>query len=331
MSPATQPEPRAAGVRRVVVVGFAGVQALDLLGPIEVLHTASRIAGEVSGYEIEVVAPGPIQTSSGIGLESKPLSSARGPIDTLLVAGGTGVVAAAQDSILIEWIAGAAERSRRVTSVCTGAFLLARTGLLEGRSATTHWASCELLAESYPGVRVEPDRIFVRDGELWTSAGVSAGMDLALALVEEDLGHAIAVETARWLVLFAKRPGGQAQFSSALDLQRSERRPLRAVQDWIASNLEADLSVERLAERAGMSVRGFSRAFSRELGITPASYVEAVRIEHARGALESSQAKVETIACRSGFGTPETMRRAFGRRLGVSPAEYRDRFAALNP
>jgi transcriptional regulator GlxA family with amidase domain len=180
-------------------------------------------------------------------------------------------------------------------------------------------------------VRVEPDRIFVRDGNVWTSAGVSAGMDLALALVEDDLGHAVAVEVARWLVLFSKRPGGQAQFSRALELQRSEIRPLRDVQEWIEHNLDRELPVELLAQRAGMSLRGFARAFRREVGITPASYVEAVRVERARAALESTEAKVETIARSTGFGTPETMRRAFARRLGVSPAEYRERFAALTP
>lgn len=310
-------------------LAFPGVQGLDLVGPVEVFHAASRIAGG-GAYEIEVVGCGRVCTSSVFELRTEPLAAAAGAIDTLIIPGGTGVGAAEQDAELIAWIRDAALRSRRVASVCTGAFLAAKAGLLEGRSATTHWASCGRLASRYPGVTVEPDRIFVRDGNVWSSAGVTAGMDLALALVEEDLGRRVALETARWLVLFSKRPGGQAQFSSALELQRAEILPLRDVQDWIAHNLGAELTVERLAERAGMSVRGFARAFKREVGLTPASYVEAVRVEHARGALESTSVKVEAIAHSSGFGTPETMRRAFARRLGVSPGEYRQRFAALD-
>jgi transcriptional regulator GlxA family with amidase domain len=329
-----------AAPHRVVALAFDRVQALDLVGPLEVFSTATRIlrarggdqaARDHPGYELTVVSPGPVQTTSGLEIGSLPLVSADRQIDTLVVAGGSGVRAAADDETLIGWLQEAAGRSRRVASVCTGALLLARAGLLDGRSATTHWASCDLLAERHPAVEVEPDRIFVRDGDVWTSAGVSAGMDLALALVEDDHGHALSVEVARWLVLFAKRPGGQAQFSAALEMQRSELRPLRDVQEWIEHNLERELPVEVLAERAGMSLRGFARAFRREVGLTPAAYVEAVRVERARLALESTTAKVATIARSSGFGTPETMRRAFARRIGVSPAEYRDRFAALSP
>ena len=314
--------------RRVVALAFDRVQALDLVGPLEVFTTATRIAQE-GAYEIEVVSPAPVRTTSGLEIASASLESAAGPIDTLIVAGGSGVSAASEFPGLLDWIRDAASRSRRVASVCTGALLLARAGLLDGRSATTHWASCDRLAAAHPSVDVEPDRIFVRDGDVWTSAGVTAGMDLSLALVEDDLGHRVAVEVARWLVLFSKRPGGQAQFSRSLELQRSEVRPLRDVQEWIEHNLDRELPVELLAEKAGMSLRGFARAFRREVGVTPAAYVEAARIERARLALESTGAKVETIARSSGFGTPETMRRAFARRLGVSPAEYRERFAAL--
>jgi len=255
----------------------------------------------------------------------------RGPIDTLLVAGGAGVASAERDEALRAWLRAAAGRSRRVASVCTGAFLLARAGLLDGRAATTHWSACDALARRHPTVRVEADRIFVRDGDVWTSAGVSAGMDLALAMVEEDLGAGVALDTARWLVLFAKRPGGQSQFSRSLAMQRAEQEPLREVQDWIFENVERALTVESLAEQAGMSVRTFARAFAREVGMTPASYVEAVRIERARLALESTAAGVEDIARSCGFGTPETMRRAFARRLQVNPTEYRRRFGAAEP
>jgi transcriptional regulator GlxA family with amidase domain len=204
--------------------------------------------------------------------------------------------------------------------------MLARAGLLDGRRAATHWASAADLARRYPEVEVDPEAIFVRDGDVWTSAGVTAGMDLALALVEEDLGRATALETARWLVVFVKRPGGQSQFSSHLRAQVAERRPLRELQEWMAANLDADLSVPALAARAAMSERNFARAFGREVGMTPAAYVEALRVDHARIRLESTGQKLEAVASDCGFGTVETMRRAFHRRLGVGPAGYRDRF-----
>ena len=213
-----------------------------------------------------------------------------------------------------------------MASVCTGAFLLARAGLLEGRRATTHWSACAQLASRYPGVEVDPDPIFVRHGPVITSAGVTAGMDLALALVEEDLGRELALEVARWLVLFVKRPGGQAQFSAALAAQAAGREPLRELQDWIPGHLEADLSVPALARRACMSERNFARAFRHETGLTPAAYVELTRVERARMELESGELPVEVVARRAGFGTVETMRRAFRRRVGVSPADYRQRF-----
>ena len=237
-----------------------------------------------------------------------------------------GVRAAEDDVELIRWIRSAARRSRRVTSVCSGTFLLARAGLLEGRTVTTHWASTDELARRHPELKVEPNPIFVRDGNVWTSAGVTSGMDLSLALVEEDLGREIAAEIARWLVLFLQRPGGQAQFSSHLSTQVAERRPLRELQSWIADNLEADLRVETLADRAAMSPRNFARFFRREIGMTPAAYVEQLRVERARQLLEDTAHPVDLISGRCGFGTPETMRRAFGRRVGVPPAEYRARF-----
>jgi transcriptional regulator GlxA family with amidase domain len=242
------------------------------------------------------------------------------------VPGGTGVVAACEDERLVAWVRAAAARSRRVASVCTGAFLLAKAGVLDGRRATTHWSGCAELARRHPEIEVDPDPIFVRDGHVITSAGVTAGMDLALALVEEDLGREIALEAARWLVLFVKRPGGQAQFSAQLAAQTAEREPLRELQSWIPDNLTADLSVPALAGRACMSERNFARAFRSETGMTPAAYVEAARVESARIALETGGLHVEAVARRSGFGTVETMRRAFRRRLGVSPASYRERF-----
>jgi transcriptional regulator GlxA family with amidase domain len=317
-------------MRRVVIVGFPGLQTLDAMGPAEVFRTATRLVRS-PGYEVELVAadPGPLETSTIAIHPDRTLAECRGPIDTLIVAGGTGVVRAEHDARLIEWLSGAARRSRRVASVCTGAFLLARAGLLDGRRATTHWAGCEELARRHPLIKVERDPIFVRDGDVITSAGVTAGMDLALALVEEDLGRGPALETARWLVLFLKRPGGQAQFSAQLAAQMADREPLRELQEWIPDNLDGDLSVPALAGRACMSRRNFARAFRRETGMTPAAYVEAARVERARMALESGDLPVETIARQAGFGTVETMRRAFRRRLGVSPVDYRQRFRRL--
>ena len=312
--------------RRVVILAYPGVQTLDVIGPAEVFQTAARL--KPPAYSVEVVARerGPL-ASTTVGLVAdRATRGCRGPIDTLIVAGGPGAGAASRDRPTVTWLRTAAARSRRVCSVCTGAFVLAEAGLLEGRRATTHWASCDRLAQRYEAVSVERDPIFVRHGNVYTSAGVTAGMDLALALVEEDLGRTSALEVARWLVLFVKRPGGQSQFSAQLAVEAAEREPLRELQDWIAGNLDADLSVPALARRAHMSERNFARAFRGELGMTPGSYVEAARVEAARMALESSATPVESVARQSGFGTVETMRRAFHRRIGVGPADYRARF-----
>jgi transcriptional regulator GlxA family with amidase domain len=315
--------------RRIVILAFPGVQPLDVIGPSEVFSGADVLAGG-DAYTVEVVAkePGSIMARSGAyGIVPKTTTArCRGPIDTLVVGGGFGVAKAENDAALIRWIRSAARRSRRITSVCTGSFLLARAGLLEGKTVTTHWASTADLARRHPELTVEPNPIFVRDGNVWTSAGVTSGMDLSLALVEADLGRKIAVEVARWAVLFLQRPGGQAQFSSHLETQLAERRPLRELQSWIADNLDADLRVEALAGRAAMSPRNFARFFRRETGMTPAAYVEVLRVERARQLLEEAGDPVELVSARCGFGTPETMRRAFARRVGSPPAEYRARF-----
>jgi transcriptional regulator GlxA family with amidase domain len=254
------------------------------------------------------------------------IGGCRGEIDTLMVVGGDGVTAAVEDERLVAFVRRAARRSRRVTSVCTGAFLLARAGLLDGHEATTHWSACSDLARLHPEVRVQSDPIFVRSGDIYTSAGVTAGIDLALALVEEDHGPKVARDVARWLVLYLRRPGGQSQFSAALEGQRAERQPLRELQAWMVDHLDEDLSVPALAVRAYMSPRNFARAFKREVGMTPAAYVEALRVERARALLETAGESVEQVAQRCGFGTVETMRRVFRRRLGVSPGDYRERF-----
>jgi transcriptional regulator GlxA family with amidase domain len=308
--------------RRVVIAAFPGVQSLDVMGPAEVFSAAG-------GYRVEVVAPSaePFEMSNGIGLvPTRALRGVRGRIDTLVVAGGEGTRQAARDETLVRWVRNAAGRSRRVASVCTGAFLLARAGLLDGRRATTHWEWCDLLALTFPDITVEPDAIFVADGRIYTSAGITAGMDLALALVEDDMGPRVARDVAQQLVVFLRRPGGQSQFSSQLSALPAEREQLRELQAWIPANVGADLSVAALARRVAMSPRNFARAFRHETGMTPAAYVDSIRVEQARIALESSGAPVEQVAEQCGFGTVETMRRAFHRRLGVGPAAYRDRF-----
>jgi transcriptional regulator GlxA family with amidase domain len=315
-------------MRRVAIVVFDGLQSLDATGPLEVFATAARV-DPGAGYEVELVARSAdaVTTSSGLRLlPHRAFAGCRGPLDTLIVAGGDGSRAAANDAATTRFVASAAGRARRTASVCTGAFVLAAAGLLDGRRATTHWAACDELTRFRPQIDVDPDPIFIRDGDITTSAGVTAGMDLALALVEEDCGRSVALTVARYLVLFVQRPGGQAQFSSHLSAQLAEREPLRELQAWMLDHLDADLSVAALAERAHMSPRNFARAFAREVGMTPAAFVEAVRVERARARLESGDAPLATIARACGFGTAETMRRAFHRRVGVAPADYRSRF-----
>ena len=311
--------------RRVVIAAFPECMSLDVVGPAEVFATAGA-------YEVEVVAPDPEPFLMSNGMRVVPaagMDAVRGPIDTLVVAGGSGTRRAATDPRVLEWTRAAAKRSRRVTSVCSGAFVLAAAGLLDGRRATTHWQWCDTLAAMFPEVQVERDSIYVVDDNVYTSAGVTAGMDLALALVEEDLGADVARSVAQQLVVFLRRPGGQSQFSAQIATPVAERDSLREVQDWIAANPSSDLTVASLAERAAMSPRNFARAFRSETGMTPAAYVETVRVERARIALEGSDAQVEAIARHCGFGTVETMRRAFHRRLGVGPAAYRSRFQDL--
>lgn len=313
--------------RRVVVVAPDQVQPLDAIGPVEVFHTASLVRGRAPAYAIEVVTPGGgvVTTRSGLRLLADPLPRDTATIDTLLVAGGEGTRAAARDAGLLAWVRTVAEAAHRTTSVCTGSFVLAAAGLLDGRRATTHWMWCDLLQRSFPEVTVEPDPIYVRDGKLWTSAGVTAGMDLALALVEDDLGPEIALEVARRLVVFVKRPGGQAQFSAGLAAQAARRDPLRELQAWVVDHLDADLSVPALAQRACLSERQFTRAFKAETGMTPAAYVEALRVERARLLLHDG-ATVDEAARATGFRSAEVLRRAFHRRIGVAPSAYRDRF-----
>ncbi len=319
--------------RDVVIVAYPGVQSLDVTGPLEVFSGAQRLLETTSqrgpSYRVSIVSSDgqPLRTSSGLTVvPDARLRDALEPIDTLIVAGGAGHERAVQDSALIDWIAAASVAATRTVSVCTGAFLLAQAGLLDGRRATTHWASAAELQRRFPAVRVEAEPIFVRDDPIWTSAGVTAGMDLALALVEQDLDRDAALLIARHLVLFLRRPGNQSQFSATLVAQEPEREPLREIQRTVLEDIAGDHSVEAMAGRAHMSPRNFARAFRAETGITPARYVERVRVEYARRRLEDTAEPITQIATGCGFGTAETMRRVFLRTLDVGPGEYRRRF-----
>ncbi|MFF4559574.1 GlxA family transcriptional regulator [Streptomyces sp. NPDC001435] len=310
--------------RTVLVVLFDGVQSLDVTGPLEVFAGAeSHIPGS---YRIRTASldGAPVRTSSALTLvPDQSLADASEP-HTLLVPGGQGT--RHPDPRLTDWLRRHGPGAERLVSVCTGAILLAAAGLLDGRRATTHWAYCGKLARDHPAVEVDPDPIYVRDGHVATSAGVTSGIDLALALVEEDLGRDVALCIARHLVVFLRRPGNQAQFSAQLAAQTARREPLREVQQWISEHPDGDLSVESLAARARLSPRHFARAFQAETGVTPGRYVDRIRLEHARRLLEDTADGVEEISRASGYGTPEAMRRAFVKALGTAPAEYRRRF-----
>jgi transcriptional regulator GlxA family with amidase domain len=324
--------------RQVVIVAFPGLQSLDAVGPLEVFSTASQVAEHAGrrGYRTTLVSAGggPVVAESGLGLSTATLPeldtmAAAGGIDTLVVAGGGGVYDARHDPVLMHWLAIVAPHCRRLATVCTGAFIAAEAGWLDGRTATTHWARARTLAAEYPSIAVDPDPIYVRDGNVWTSAGVTAGIDLALALVQDDLGTDIAQTTARWLVMFLHRPGGQTQFAAPVWVPRAERSAVRAVQALVEAAPGGDHRVPTLAAAAAMSVRHFSRVFTAEVGESPARYVERVRVESARHELETTDDTLDVVAHRCGFGTAETLRRSFQRRLGVAPDSYRRRFRTV--
>jgi transcriptional regulator GlxA family with amidase domain len=316
------------------MLAYPEVQVLDVMGPLEIFSRASRWLRDHGkrrddAYSVEIIGleRGSFRTSSGLVLHAEHgfAEVGRG-IDTLLIAGGVGAERYRRHAPLLRWIRRQAGFVRRLASVCTGAFFLAEANLLRGRRATTHWGFCSDLAREYPDVRVEPDHIFVRHGSIYTSAGVTAGMDLALAMVEEDYGREVALEVARALVMFVRRPGGQAQFSAQLAVQFAEHEPIRDLQAHILDHPEDDLSVARLARRVAMSPRNFARVFTREVGMTPARFVMSVRVETARRMLEETSDELERIGQVSGFGTLESMRRAFLLVVGVPPGQYRQRF-----
>jgi transcriptional regulator GlxA family with amidase domain len=313
--------------RTVLVLLFDGVQSLDVTGPVEVFSGVARALGDPTlGYRVRTasVAGRPVRTCSGLRLVPDAALATTPVPHTLVVPGGIGTRPG--PPLLVEWLRQHGPDAERLVSVCTGAALLAGAGLLDGRRATTHWAHSASLARDHPAVEVDPDPIFIRDGNVATSAGVTSGIDLALALVEEDHGRDVALTIARHLVVFLRRPGNQAQFSAQLAAQTASRAPLREVQRWVAEHPGADLSVAALASRAAMSPRHFARAFRSEVGTTPGRYVERVRVEHARRLLEETGDGIEQISRSSGYRNPEALRRAFVRTLGAPPTDYRRRF-----
>jgi len=303
------------------VLVFPNFQLLDAAGPVSVFEIAARLAGQPPSIKVMAETPGPVRSSSGVELLARSLKAA-GAISTLIVAGGMGVDAAATCRKTLAFVRAAAASGVRVASVCSGAYMLAEAGLLDGRRATTHWQRTRQFLSIFPQVKWEPDRIFVRDGDIWSSAGISAGIDLALALVAEDYGEEIAQKTARQLVLYHRRSGGQSQFSSLLELKAPSGRfgPLLS---WAREHLDAPLTVDNLAEQAGMSSRHFARAFIAETGTTPSKAVERLRIEVARQRVQSSSEAIERVAQQTGFRDPERMRRAFIRAFGQPPQSLR--------
>ncbi|MCV7278419.1 GlxA family transcriptional regulator [Mycolicibacterium flavescens] len=319
-------------MRSVAILGYPGVQALDLVGPFEVFTGASMYLQGLgkSGYDVRVVTCGgaPATTGTGLALLAEPLPDPHASLDTVVLPGGSGLDDARADADLLAWVKAVSGRARRVVSVCTGAFLAAEAGLLDGCRATTHWAFADRLAREFPSVTVDPEPIFVRSNErTWTAAGVTAGIDLALSLVEDDHGTDAAQTVARWLVMYLRRPGGQTQFAAPVWMPRARRAPIREVQEGIEAEPAGAHSIAELARRAAMSPRHFTRVFTDEVGEAPGAYVERIRTEAARRQLEETDDTVTVIAARCGFGSAETLRRNFVRRLGVSPDQYRRTFA----
>src|SRR5688572_22085681 len=319
-----------AGNRRLAILMYPRVRELDVAGIVDVFSSANQLLPEERRYRIDFISTEKepeVEGMFGMALRSGPhYTTAKEKFDTLLVPGGIGIEAGRTKPALLQWLKRQARSSRRVGSVCVGAFLLAEAGLLDGRRATTHWAFAERMAKEFPAVKVDPEPIWVKDGNLYSAAGATSGIDLCLALVEEDHGRKVALEVARMLVVFLCRPGNQAQFSVSLREQTTESRPLRDLQVWMLDHLADDLSVPALAARAAMSDRNFQRVFTRELGKSPAHYVEEIRIEAVRRKLERSTQGMEEIAAACGFNSADVMGRSFQRQLKVTPAEYRTRF-----
>jgi transcriptional regulator GlxA family with amidase domain len=330
----SKPESFKFKARKIGIVVFPDVEVLDVTGPYEVFNFANLALknqgltkDNIYTLKLLAAAPGSITTMSGLKIIADDVyGEPNAEFDTLLIPGG-GVDKALVNTPLIDWIKFMSPRVRRLASVCTGSFLLAEAGLLDGCKATTHWHYCAQLANDYPAVQVQPDRIFIKEGHIFTSGGITSGIDLALALLEEDWGRDLALYVARFLVVFLKRPGGQSQYSAYLTNEAGKHNELRELQTWIMTNIDLELSVELLAEHVAMSPRNFARLFVSETGMTPAKFVEMARIDHARHLLETSEYAIESVADKSGFKDPERMRRSFIRQLGVNPQSYRHRFS----
>jgi transcriptional regulator GlxA family with amidase domain len=325
--------PKVVGVRErhVVIIAFEGVQPIDAVGPHEVFCGARRAAaasGQDMRYRVTLASRTgtTLRAESGLVLGTVPLPDPGESIDTLLIAGGHGATTAAADMVLLEWIRAVAPQCRRVATVCSGAFIGAAAGIFDGRRVTTHWARAQQLAKDYPALEVDADPIYIRDGKYWSSAGVTAGIDLSLALVQDDLGVDVAQTVARWLVMFLHRPGGQTQFASPVWVPRAERSTVRAVQNLVEAAPGGDHRVPNLAAAAAMSVRHFSRVFTAEVGETPSRFVERIRLEAARRELETTSDTLDVVAARCGLGSAESLRRVFQRHLAVAPDAYRRRF-----
>jgi transcriptional regulator GlxA family with amidase domain len=317
--------------RRMAFVAFPGVQILDVTGPLEVCSTATRLL-DTADYRTEVVSThsGPVPSSCGLEIATSPISEVGGPVDTLVVAGGADMDEPSRDHELITHLQRLAEEARRVASVCSGAFLLAAAGMLDGRRATTHWAECDDLARRYPGIDVDPDALYVQEGHVWTSAGITAGIDMALALVADDHGRRAAARVARQLVVYLRRSGGQSQFSTLLAAQSADSEPIRELLAWLPDHLTDDLSVPALARPVNLSERQFSRRFKHDVGASPGDQVETLRLDAACRLLETTQNPIEEIARVCGFGATETMNRVFRRRLNTTPGGHRHHFGAAD-
>jgi transcriptional regulator GlxA family with amidase domain len=318
--------------KTIAILALPGVQLLDVAGPLDVFAQANRETNKTA-YSLKVIAitSGPIHTSSGVKIQPDlVMTEANEPFDTLLIAGGPSAKGASLPRKTIEWLVRTTALGRRYGSVCTGAFYLASTGLLQGRHITTHWAAADELAKQYPSIRIDKDALYVKDGKLRTAAGVTAGMDLALALVEEDLGRDIALRVSEQLVMYFKRPGGQLQFSRKDEKLPAVRSVLQEIQRWVAANPGLEHSIATLAKRAGMSPRHFSRIFNTEVGMSPAAWVEATRVEAAKTLLQNGHDTPKSVAFKCGFVNVDTLRRTFKKYVGLTPAEFR-RHYPLSP
>ena len=317
---------------KIVILAPQGVQSLDVVGPAEVFWEAARRLGNPDAYHVQVmgISDLPIRGTGALRfLPDCTIHDPDEPIDTLLVAGDPSFQKL--EPAVTQWLARRAPQTRRYGSICTGVFLLAAAGLLEGKRVTTHWECAEKLHQDYPDLNIDPDQIFIREGQLSTAAGVTSGIDLALALVEEDHGRDIALIVARYMVVFLKRPGGQSQFSAHLTAQIADKGPIQSIAEYVLTHLRSDLSVDILAGRANMSTRNFSRVFLRDIGVTPADFVEAARLDAARRMLQDSAVPLQRIADRCGFADLHSMRRVFQRKLGVGPTDYRATFQTSSP